>query len=107
VRYPPDWIPEDPDGHRWVTPASPDCPDCDCCTAVLCERAKGERMACRWFVGNKGPGTADVSGCPCSADPTIDELRALYTARAAAGDREAQRLLDARAAWEREQGGKP
>lgn len=30
----------DPDGHRWVRPGSPPCPNCQCCSAALCEKAR-------------------------------------------------------------------
>jgi len=63
--FPPDWIPEDPDGHRWVTPASPDCPNCECCSSFLCDTAKERDSSCHW-VGNPGPGVMDLRRCPCA-----------------------------------------
>jgi len=63
--FPSDWIPEDPDGHRWVTPKSPDCPNCECCTDFLCSTAKERGGACVSIVDG-GPGVMDVSKCPCA-----------------------------------------
>lgn len=60
---PPDWIPDDPEGHRWVSPPSPDCPNCDCCTEILCSIAKERDCACVFIVGS---GVMDVRKCPCA-----------------------------------------
>jgi hypothetical protein len=65
------WVPdyefEAGDGHVWARPvaASEDCPDCSCCTKNLCTKAGAAELPCWWIVGNRGPGTADVSECPC------------------------------------------
>lgn len=73
---PPDFIPEDPDGHRWVTPKNPDCPNCQCCTDFLCSQAREQRCSCDALVG-RGAGVMDVSLCPCAPiSPAQQELRA-------------------------------
>lgn len=64
------WIPvNDPpppdDFHTWARPASPPCPDCECCSARLCTTAKERGMACLQ-VGDQGPDVMDLRGCPCA-----------------------------------------
>ncbi|EOD66875.1 hypothetical protein [Amycolatopsis vancoresmycina] len=70
---PPDWIPEDPDGHRWVRPESPACPNCKCCSDQLCTTAKQDDSMCFFLVGGR-PGVMDVSDCPCAplVPPGVD-----------------------------------
>lgn len=51
------------DFHTWARPAPPPCPDCECCTAALCERAIERDTACHW-EGQPG-GDFDLSRCPC------------------------------------------
>ena len=64
--YIPVSFPAPPDDvHIWARPASPPCPDCTCCSAALCELARGDRSAC-WLVGDHGsPGVMDTTSCPC------------------------------------------
>lgn len=57
----------DPEGHRWVRPGSTPCPDCKCCSAALCEKAREAEHQnlrdCAWHAA-----TADrdiVRDCPC------------------------------------------
>jgi hypothetical protein len=62
------WMPtNDPlppdDFHTWARPASPPCPDCECCTTALCELAITKDTACHWEGGQGGD--FDVSQCPC------------------------------------------
>ena len=58
---------EDPDGHRWVWRAEPDCPGCRCCTARLCHLATAVR-------GFAHPGLEHARGVPCEyAPPRVEE----------------------------------
>lgn len=62
---------EDPEGHRWVRPANPDCPNCDCCTAVLCERGRENVFGCLGRSSDFDPDVRKrVGDCPCSAGTT-------------------------------------
>ncbi|MFF4412149.1 hypothetical protein ACFYY8_06420 [Streptosporangium sp. NPDC001559] len=59
---------DDPDDHQWVRPAPADCPDCDCCTAQLCEQGRVNSFGC---VMVAQPADKErVHGCPCSAETT-------------------------------------
>lgn len=50
------------DSHRWERPASTPCPDCECCSYALCQRAIAKDTACHWEGSS---GDFDVSRCPC------------------------------------------
>lgn len=50
------------DSHMWVRPASPACPDCECCSAALCKLAKEKNSACHWHGRSSD---FDLSQCPC------------------------------------------
>jgi hypothetical protein len=50
------------DFHAWARPVSPACPDCECCSAALCERAIGRDTACHWE--GRSP-DFDLANCPC------------------------------------------
>jgi hypothetical protein len=57
------WFAE-PFGADYESPPAAPCPDCECCTARLCQKAVTAGLSCVWFAG-----AADkeiVSGCPCS-----------------------------------------
>ncbi|MFD4315069.1 hypothetical protein [Streptomyces sp. NPDC058548] len=55
-------------GPEYLRPAQPDCPRCDCCTAVLCEKGRNSVLRCGGHVSD---GLRDtVRGCPCSAETT-------------------------------------
>lgn len=85
-----DWIPdytmEAPEGHVWLKPPPDDCPNCECCTAKLCQLADEKDTLCRWLV-DRGEGVMDVRNCPCSA-PIEQRLRAKYAKNAAETDEE-------------------
>ena len=58
------WFPE-PFGPIYEPPPAAPCPDCECCTARLCEKAVRFGLHCAWFAG-----AADkeiTARCPCSA----------------------------------------
>lgn len=55
------------DYHRWERPEGPPCPDCKCCTALLCQTAGERGLACSLVV-EPGPDVMDVSSCPCPKD---------------------------------------
>jgi hypothetical protein len=70
----------EPWGPEYVQLAPADCPDCQCCTARLCERAKNvggftqpelaEAMGipCEFLVDGSDRELVDtVRGCPCTA----------------------------------------
>lgn len=48
---------EDPEGHRWVRPAGPLCPNCSCCRAFVCESKE-------WSLYPWPNGVPELS-CPC------------------------------------------
>lgn len=55
-------------GPLYERPKSPDCPNCSCCAAPLCERGRRSTMRC---AGHTDASTMQlVSGCPCSAETT-------------------------------------
>uniref|UniRef100_UPI003F49B3D6 hypothetical protein n=1 Tax=Nonomuraea sp. CA-251285 TaxID=3240002 RepID=UPI003F49B3D6 len=61
-------IPE-PFGPIYERPANPDCPDCDCCTAVLCERGRSSLWGCL-LADNTDPELRKrLAECPCSNGP--------------------------------------
>ncbi|MFD0209194.1 hypothetical protein ACFVH9_08650 [Streptomyces hirsutus] len=62
----------EPFGPEYVRPANADCPDCDCCTAVLCATGRASVLGC---VGHAGDEAVErVRGCPCSAESTKGTL---------------------------------
>lgn len=55
-------------GPLYERPQSPDCPNCSCCAAPLCERGRRSTMRCQ---GHTDASTMQiVSACPCSAETT-------------------------------------
>lgn len=50
------------DHDRWERPANPPCPDCLCCSSVLCKTAIEKDSACH-FEGTSAD--YDLSNCPC------------------------------------------
>lgn len=65
---PRDWYAEAGDEHAWVRPFPGDCPDCDCCTARLCEKGRQSPLGC---AGHSALAERSaVAGCPCSAETT-------------------------------------
>jgi len=77
---PPTWVPdekfESPDGHTWMR-AVDDCPDCQCCTTQLCERARTVLLLCCNVAS--GSSDFDLSDCPC----TQGQSEAIAACRAA------------------------
>lgn len=57
------------DFHSWVKPTAPDCPNCGCCSARLCERGRKHVVGCRAAVGTPEEQNI-VRNCPCSAETT-------------------------------------
>lgn len=61
------WVPDysfdAPDGHTWMR-SSTDCPDCKCCSAALCDRARSGLLGCNNV--SSGASDFDLSQCPCS-----------------------------------------
>lgn len=58
----------EPFGPEHLRPAQPECPNCPCCTAPLCEKGRNSVLEC---VGNtRTEFAATVAGCPCSAETT-------------------------------------
>lgn len=55
----------EPFGPIYQRPASPPCPDCECCSAALCGKARDEQSPCSAF-GDGGPGVMNVNTCPCA-----------------------------------------
>ena len=58
----------EPFGPEYVRPAQPDCPNCRCCTAALCERGRASVHRCSGFTSAELIET--VYGCPCSSATT-------------------------------------
>lgn len=56
-----DPLPPD-DSHTWARPASPPCPDCECCSAALCARSIERDTACHWEGSSPD---FDLARCPC------------------------------------------
>lgn len=52
------------DFHTWVRPQGDACPDCECCTAALCEKARDTGFDCSHHVS--GRAHIDVSMCACT-----------------------------------------
>jgi hypothetical protein len=71
----------EPFGVDYVRPQSPDCPNCSCCTAPLCERGRTSTHECHGLTPEEYRAT--VYGCPCSSRLTrgthawrLDRIRA-------------------------------
>lgn len=62
----------EPFGPEYVRPAQPDCPNCGCCSAALCERGRSSVMACEGACGDAFRDT--VRRCPCSSDLTVGTM---------------------------------
>jgi hypothetical protein len=60
-------------GPVYVQPANPACPDCDCCTAVLCALGRASVRECSGHVDGAEL-IARVTNCPCSAESTRGTL---------------------------------
>lgn len=54
------------DQHVWAAPASPPCPDCECCTEALCHRAALRGSACHL----EARGDEELVSCPCWREAT-------------------------------------
>lgn len=58
----------EPFGPEYLSPAQPPCPDCECCTARLCEKGRLSGAQC---FGHTTPELVDtVAACPCSSSRT-------------------------------------
>ncbi|OJF10400.1 hypothetical protein EDD30_2603 [Couchioplanes caeruleus] len=62
-----EWVPVDfppppDDFHTWAKPAPTPCPDCDCCSKALCDKAIADDSACH-LLGNAND--FDLTECPC------------------------------------------
>lgn len=62
----------EPFGPEYVRPPQPDCPNCPCCSAPLCERGRASVMACAGACGDEARET--VRRCPCSSDLTAGTM---------------------------------
>ena len=72
---------EDPEGHRWVRPAGPPCPHCECCSEHLCELSNERGSLCR-HLSDKGPDVDPrVASCPCTAYQPDEDARVLLPPR--------------------------
>lgn len=60
---------QEPFGPLYERPAQAPCPNCPCCSAVLCEKGAKSVMQCHGHVSDPALVTA-VSACPCSAETT-------------------------------------
>ena len=57
----------EPFGPIYERPASAPCPDCECCSAALCGKARAELAPCSAFVdGGPDQGVMNVNTCPCA-----------------------------------------
>lgn len=59
-------------GPEYVRPPNPDCPDCSCCTAALCERGRVSVRECAGHVDDEHRSV--VTGCPCSSESARGSL---------------------------------
>ncbi|MYX33455.1 MULTISPECIES: hypothetical protein [unclassified Streptomyces] len=55
-------------GPDYIRLPQPDCPDCHCCSAVLCARGRTTVSACAGKTSREAREIVD--GCPCSAQST-------------------------------------
>ncbi|MDX3067290.1 hypothetical protein PV518_34835 [Streptomyces sp. ND04-05B] len=59
----------EPFGPMYLRPAQAPCPNCPCCSALLCQKGAASAMQCYGHVNDPQLVPA-VSACPCSADKT-------------------------------------
>ncbi|WP_327384997.1 hypothetical protein [Streptomyces sp. NBC_01207] len=92
----------EPFGPEYVRPKPAACPDCQCCTAALCERGRSSVMEC---LGLTADHRDVVRGCPCSGELTagtaswrIGRLRAARRATEQPFPRDVEAVLRAAAA---------
>lgn len=86
------------DVHTWVRPESPPCPNCECCTAALCElaAAHGGGGWCAVFAVY----SETVALCPCSTRLLLfkpsetSKYCARYGSRLGVGDTEDEARAD-------------
>ncbi|MYR58867.1 hypothetical protein GTY54_22375 [Streptomyces sp. SID625] len=64
----------EPFGPQYVRLANPDCPDCNCCTAVLCAQGRASVLECSGHVDGDAEMIERVTGCPCSTESTRGTL---------------------------------
>ncbi|WP_328434507.1 hypothetical protein [Streptomyces sp. NBC_00425] len=60
-------------GPVYVRPDNPPCPDCGCCTTVLCAQGRASVRECSGHVDDDEL-IERVTGCPCSAESTRGTL---------------------------------
>lgn len=61
----------EPWGPEYVRPAAPDCPNCSCCTARLCERGAKNPLGCIGLTSAVDDDTRRrIVKCPCSDEET-------------------------------------
>jgi len=63
----------EPFGPEYVRPKNQDCPDCECCTAALCEKGRASISECAGHVDDEDL-IEQVTDCPCSAEATPGTL---------------------------------
>ncbi|MEU9033835.1 hypothetical protein AB0D45_02805 [Streptomyces sp. NPDC048352] len=56
-------------GPEYVRPAERDCPNCECCTARLCEKGATSILECFGHTATEDTRRV-VAGCPCSSEET-------------------------------------
>ena len=59
----------EPFGPLYERPANPDCPNCDCCTAVLCEQGRSNVWGCLLAHDTDPDLRKRLADCPCSNGP--------------------------------------
>lgn len=59
--------------HVWASPVSDPCPDCECCTEALCQRAIIRGSACHL----EARGGEELTRCPCWRNSTKEFGRRL------------------------------
>ncbi|MCX4458489.1 hypothetical protein OOK58_42005 [Streptomyces sp. NBC_01728] len=64
----------EPFGPEYVRPKNADCPDCACCTAVLCAKGRASVLECSGHVDAEPELVERVTNCPCSAESTRGTL---------------------------------
>lgn len=62
----------EPFGPEYLRPAQPECTDCLCCTAALCERGRASVRQCLGHAS--ADSAAAVAECPCSSSSTPGTL---------------------------------
>lgn len=63
------WRYHDPGSFQLDRPAVASCPDCQCCTARLCEGARARGSTC---AAEATGGFIDPTNCPCVPAPTVE-----------------------------------